>query len=212
LYDADLVKTPPRWALRSGDDLPQQLPPWEGTQYGQRHYARRRAQAQAASAPRRRRFHIELPPIDPALRKRRIRIARVVNLICRTKCDCTIAARACGLSDDSKALQVIKDRLDFRRIPRRGNGIVWMPETPSRVFEEFIPRQERRAENRPVRTGQLAEMVAELREITDPLGDGEPAEQKPKPIATCAGCGTCFEGRAKFCGVRCRVRDWRSRG
>jgi hypothetical protein len=144
--------------------------------------------------------------------KRRIRIARVVNLICRTKCDCTIAARACGLSDDSKALQVIKDRLDFRRIPRRGNGIVWMPETPSRVFEEFIPRQERRAENRPVRTGQLAEMVAELREITDPLGDGEPAEQKPKPIATCAGCGTCFEGRAKFCGVRCRVRDWRSRG
>jgi|HubBroStandDraft_2_1064218.scaffolds.fasta_scaffold123512_2 hypothetical protein len=153
------------------------------------------AQAQAASAPRRRRFHIELPPIDPALRKRRIRIARAVNLICRTKCDCTIAARACGLSDDSKALQVIKDRLDFRRIPRRGNGIVWMPETPSRVFEEFITRQERRAENRPVRTGQLAEMVAELREIADPLGDGEPAEQKPKPIATCAGCGTCFEGR-----------------
>jgi hypothetical protein len=138
------------------------------------------AQAQAASAPRRRRFHIELPPIDPALRKRRIRIARAVNLICRTKCDCTIAARACGLSDDSKALQVIKDRLDFRRIPRRGNGIVWMPETPSRVFEEFITRQERRAENRAGRTAQHPEIVF---------------EQKPKPIATCAGCGTCFEGR-----------------
>jgi hypothetical protein len=45
------------------------------------------ASAPASSVPRRRRrFQIEPPPIDPALRKRRIKIAQATNLIGRTKC------------------------------------------------------------------------------------------------------------------------------
>jgi hypothetical protein len=177
-----------------------------------------RPTAQAPSAPRRRRFHFEPPPIDPALRKRRIRIARAVCLCSRTKCDATIAARACGLDGDSNALQDIRELCNFRRVPRRHNGVVRLKATPSRNFETFIPRQDRAY--MPPSSRTLAEVVQELMAVADPLGVSLMAKEthpdvprvpKSKPIATCT-CGATFEGRAKFCGVRCRVRDWRSRG
>jgi hypothetical protein len=117
----------------------------------------------------------------------------------------------------------IRDLLDRRNIPRRRNGVrrAIPPETPSRTFEEFIPRHERRAPSRPSRDGHLAEMVAELREIADPLGPSDPQKdvrspdifsKKPKPKIICASCGGAFEGNrnAKFCGGACRIKHWRA--
>lgn len=178
------------------------------------------APAPAPSNPRRR-FHFEPPPIDPALRKRRIRIARAVNLIARTKCNCVIAARACGLDGDSKALQDIRD----------GTHKVHFSETPSRVFEEFIPRHDLAKNDSvshlPPSRRTLAEMAAELMAVADPLGEDVPRADRardadrhvsetkaaaPRPPRICASCGDAFEGNrgAKFCGVACRVRHWRA--
>jgi hypothetical protein len=164
-----------------------------------------------APSTHRRRFRTIAPrPIDPVVRMRRIRIARAVNLICRTKCNCTVAARACGLDGDSKALQDIRDLLDFRRIPRRRNGVrlVRVPETPSQVFEAFIPRQEdhRRA------TG-LAEMLEELKAVANPLGEDVPRAPKPPIIRTCIVCRVSFECKyktARYCGGACRIGHWRA--
>jgi hypothetical protein len=51
---------------------------------------------------------------------------------------------------------------------------------------------------------EIDAMVAELRKIADPLGE------ETRPV--CMVCGTPFEGRSfsRFCGVRCRVRNWRA--
>jgi hypothetical protein len=176
---------------------------------------------------RRFRIRASLPADSPeriAARKRRIRIARAVNLICRTKCPCTVAARACGLDGDSKALQDIRDLLDFRHIPRRRKGAF---ATPSRIFEEFIPRQDGApAHHLPPSPRDLAEMVAELIAVADPLGDDAPRADRardaqvhvldkkaaePKPPRICASCGGAFEGNrgAKFCSGKCRIKNWR---
>jgi hypothetical protein len=100
--------------------------------------------AQAPSNPRRRRFNFESRPIDPALRRRRIKIARAFNLICRTKCSVSVALRATGLDHDRNAREDVADLLDRRGVSRIKKGVrrVRFPETPSRVFEEFIPRQD----------------------------------------------------------------------
>ncbi len=186
--------------------------------------------APGAQAPsRRRRFHVEPAPIDPATRRRRIKVARAFNLICRSKCSVSVALRATGLDHDHNAREDVADLLDRRNIPRIKRGVrrVRVPSTPSRNFETFIPRQEEtRVSRLPPSRRALAELVAELRAlIADPLGDdggeigqlgrfknasGPEQLSKPKPIATCT-CGATFEGRAKFCSVRCRVRDWRAR-
>jgi hypothetical protein len=63
------------------------------------------ASAPASSVPRRRRFNFEPRPIDPALRRRRIKIARAFNLICRTKCSVMVAVRACGPDHGRNAAQ-----------------------------------------------------------------------------------------------------------
>jgi hypothetical protein len=162
--------------------------------------------AQAPSAPRRRRFHFEPAPIDPALRKRRIRIARAVNLIARTKCNVMVAARACGIGDDDRAaVERIKDLLDFRHIPRRRKGAF---ATPSRIFEEFIPRQEGHR-----RATVIAEMLEELKAVANPLGEDVPRAPKPRVICTCTVCGVSFESkqrRARYCGGACRIAHWRA--
>jgi hypothetical protein len=177
--------------------------------------------ADGASAPvPRRRFPPQ--PIDPAIRKRRIKIARAFNLICRTKCAVAVALRATGLDHDWNARQDVADLLDRKGISRRRRGVrrIMLPETPSRNFETFIPRQ-------PLSQREIAEMVAELREIADLLGDDvaradrardadrhvlEKKAAKPKPPRICASCGGAFEGQrnAKFCGGACRIRSWRA--
>jgi hypothetical protein len=123
---------------------------------------------------------------------------------------------------DHNAREDVCDLLDRKGISRIRKGVrrVRFKETPSRVFEEFIPRQEFRNHV------SLRDMVADLREIADPLGDDVPRGDRardaelhvsdkkanaPKPIATCTVCGTSFEGRGKFCNGRCRIKKWRSR-
>ena len=128
--------------------------------------------APGAQAPsiHRRRFNFEPRPIDPATRRRRIKIARAVCLVGRTKCTVSVALRATGLDHDHNAREDVADLLDRRNIPRIKRGVrrVRLPSTPSRVFEEFVPRQ-----GRPGRPGHLTDLVAELREIADPLGPSE---------------------------------------
>jgi hypothetical protein len=172
-----------------------------------------------ASAPapstHRRRFNFEPRPIDPALRKRRIKIARAFNLICRTKCAVAVALRATGLDHDHNAREDVCSLLDLRRIPRRRNGVrrVRVPETPSRVFEEFIPRQDSTYANHgshlPLSRRALAEMVAELHEIGDLLD--VPRPPKPKVICACIVCRTLFESKRKsrYCCDACRIKHWR---
>ena len=169
--------------------------------------------APSAQAPsRRRRFHIEPAPIDPATRRRRIKVARAVCLVGRTKCSVSVALRATGLDRDHAARQDVADLLDRRNIPRIKRGVrrVRFKETPSRVFEEFVPRQEIRhcdGFNLPPSRRALAELVAELRElIADPLGPSDDklpnmGNLKPKPIATCT-CGATFEDRTASDGTR----------
>jgi hypothetical protein len=197
------------------------------------------AQAPSASTPRRRRFHFEPAPIDPALRKRRIKIARAFNLICRTKCSVAVALRAVGLDYDHNAREDVCDLLDRKGISRIRKGVrrVRFPETPSRVFEEFIPRQEKdvnrlnvfvprqdakHVSHLPPSRRTLAEMVQELMAVADPLGDdgGEKTvlkqdgfSKKPRPPIICASCARGFQGNrgARFCSGRCRIRNWRAR-
>jgi hypothetical protein len=149
-------------------------------------------------------------PIDPASRMRRIKIARAVNLICRTKCSVAVALRACGLDRDHNAREDVCYLLDRRSIPRIRLGVrrVRFPETPSRNFEEFIPRQEghRRA------TG-VAEMLEELKAVANPLREDVPRAPKPRVICACTVCGTIFESkqrRARCCGGACRIAHWRA--
>jgi hypothetical protein len=122
-----------------------------------------RPDAQASSNPRRR-FNFEPRPIDPAIRRRRIKIARAFNLICRTKCSVSVALRATGL-DNHNAREDVCDLLDRRNITRIKRGVrrVRFKETPSRNFEEFIPRQEP-----TLRSVGLAELVADLIACADP--------------------------------------------
>jgi hypothetical protein len=172
------------------------------------------ASAPAPSTPRRR-FNFEPRPIDPALRKRRIKIARAFNLICRTKCAVAVALRATGLDHDYNAREDVCSLLDLRRIPRRRLGVrrVRVPETPSRVFEEFIPRQEQIGHRGRLRSVGLAEMVTKLRAVADPLGDDVPRAPKPRVICACTVCGTSFESkqrRARYCGGACRIAHWRA--
>jgi hypothetical protein len=173
------------------------------------------APAPASSNPRRR-FNFEPRPIDPAIRRRRIKIAREFCLIARTKCSVAVALRACGLDHDHNAREDVADLLDRRNIPRIRKGVrrVRFKETPSRVFEEFIPRQEP-----TLRSVDLAEMVAELREIADPLGDDHDKRPtmvrlpKPPMICACTVCGVSFESkqrRARYCGGACRIKHWRA--
>jgi hypothetical protein len=174
--------------------------------------------AQAPSNPRRRRFNFESRPIDPALRRRRIKIARAFNLICRTKCSVSVALRATGLDHDRNAREDVADLLDRRGVSRIRKGVrrVRFKETPSRVFEEFIPRHDlaknSNMELLPSRR-DLAEIVAELREIADPLGDDMPRAPKPRVICACTVCGTSFESKqrkARYCGGACRIAHWRA--
>jgi hypothetical protein len=189
-----------------------------------------------APSTHRRRFHFEPRPIDPALRKRRIRLERAINLIGRSKCSVSVALRACGLDHDRDAREDVANLLDRKGIPRIRKGVrpVRLPATPSRVFEQFIPRQEETRGSRlsPSRRA-LAEMVRELREIADPLGPGSDLSlrndnadfsvrneisdlsartDKPRPPIICASCGDAFEGNrnARFCSGRCRIRSWRA--
>jgi hypothetical protein len=160
-----------------------------------------------APARSRRRINTEPPPVDPA--KRRIKIARAVALIGRTKCPVAAALRAVGLDRDHRAREDVAGLLDARGISRIKLGVrrVRFPETPSRVFEEFIP---------PHRNPNLP--VAELMEV-DPLGpeissQPETSESEPRPTVTirCKECSARFEARsfgAKFCSVKCRVYNWR---
>ena len=179
--------------------------------------------APGAQAPsiHRRRFNFEPRPIDPATRRRRIKIARAVCLVGRTKCTVSVALRATGLDHDHNAREEVCDLLDRKGISRIRKGVrrVRFKETPSQIFEAFIPprQEETRVSRLPPSRRALAEMARELIEIADPLGDdgGETSQAgkfdyapKPKPIATCT-CGVTFEGRAKFCSVKYRVRDWR---
>jgi hypothetical protein len=176
------------------------------------------AQAGASNKPRRR-FYFPSPAADSperiAARARRIRLERAFVLIARTKCSVSVALRATGLDHDRDAREDVCDLLDRKGISRIRRGVrrVRFKETPSRVFEEFIPRQET-----PNNHFSLREMVAGFRAIADPLGPSDAQKdvrtpdifsKKQKPIATCT-CGATFEGRAKFCGVRCRVADWRA--
>jgi hypothetical protein len=140
--------------------------------------------AQAPSNPRR---HFRAPqPIDPAIRRRRIKVARAVCLIARTKCSVSVALRACGLDHDRDAREDVADLLDRKGISRRRRGVrrVRLPETPSRNFETFIPRQDdaptqhlqhpnlgRLKPSVPPSRRDLAELVAELMAAADPLGD-----------------------------------------
>jgi hypothetical protein len=186
-----------------------------------------RPAAQAPSTHRRRRFpDIEPLPIDPATRMRRIRIARAVCLIARTKCNCTMAARAVGLGDDRKAIERIRELL-----PRRGYDLhrIRTPETPSRNFETFILRQDAKFTSHLPPSRTIAEVVAELIAVADPFGDDVPRDDRakdadrhvleqdaqvhdvpdknataPRPPRICVSCGDAFEGNrgAKFCGVR----------
>jgi hypothetical protein len=202
--------------------------------------------AQAPSTTHRRRFHFEPRPIDPALRRRRIKIARAFNLICRSKCSVSVALRACGLDHDHNAREDVADLLDRKGISRIRKGVrrVRFKETPSRVFEEFIPRQEKdvgatdtfvprhdltknpNLGDLPPSRRDLAAMVAELREIADPLGPSDAnvsleikeinSAHAPKPpvICACTVCGRSFESkqrRARYCGGRCRIKHWRAR-
>jgi hypothetical protein len=154
------------------------------------------AQAAASNKPRRRHFQTP-PPIDPVARARRIRIARATAMVARTKCNCTVAARACGLGDDRKALQDIRELCNFRKVPRRQKGLVRLRATPSRVFEEFIPRQESHESlgafpprhdlakcdtlsYLPPSRRDLADLVAALSEGADPLGDDAPRADRAK--------------------------------
>jgi hypothetical protein len=178
------------------------------------------APAPGPSAPRRRRFHIEPAPLSEseriARRTRRIRILRAVALIGRSKICVATACRVVGLHDDWRAAEDVRGLLDVRQIPRRHRGgtLLRVPHT-----------QEPAPEIVPQRTRSLAELVSELREVADPLGDDVPradqdaqvhvvdkkaAAPKPKPIATCTVCSRTFEGRGKFCGGRCRIRNWRA--
>ncbi len=151
----------------------------------------RPADVQAPSTQRRR---FPPQPIDPVVRRRRIKIAKAINLICRTKCSVAVAARACGLDGDRNAPQDIRDLLDFHRIPRTKRGVrrVRVPETPSQVFEAFIPRQERRH-----RATGLAEMLEELKVIANPLGEDVPRAPKPPVICACTVCGTALRASAR---------------
>jgi hypothetical protein len=103
-----------------------------------------------ASAPvrSRRRYNVLPPPIDP---KRRIRILRAVNLVARTKCPVAVALRATGLDRDHNAREDVVGLLDLRGIPRIKKGVrrVRFPQTPSRVFEAFVPREETHGANVP---------------------------------------------------------------
>jgi hypothetical protein len=191
--------------------------------------------AQSAQAPsRRRRFNFEPRPIDPATRRRRIKVARAVCLVGRTKCSVTIALRATGLDHDHNAREDVCDLLDRRRIPRIRKGVrrVRFKETPSRVFETFIPRQDGTGSSGAAILGTpeatpsrraLAAMAAELMAVADPLGDetansleikefSEVVPRAPRPPIICASCGRAFDGNrnAKFCGGRCRIRSWRA--
>jgi hypothetical protein len=78
---------------------------------------------------------------------------------------------------------------------------------PQPVDPTLRKRQIARAINSIVKTlrREIAELVAELREIADPLGDDVPR-------TTCMVCGVPFEGRddARFCSGRCRIRNWRA--
>jgi hypothetical protein len=177
------------------------------------------------------------PPIDPIARARRIRIAGAIALMGRTKCSVAAALRATGLDHDHNAREDICDTLDHRRISRIRKGVrrVRFPETPSRVFEEFIPRQDVKYISHLPPSRTLAAIVAELMAVADPLGGDVPRADRarhadrhlsdqdpqvhlgtkaaaPRPPITCAECGGAFEANrgAKFCGVACRVRHWRA--
>jgi hypothetical protein len=142
--------------------------------------------AQAPSNPRRRRFNFEPRSIDPALRRRRIRIARAVCLVARTKCNVMVAVRACGLDRDHNAAQDIRDLCDSRRIPRRDRlGMPLIVPATLEPATDYVPLRHDLAKNRNLRNlppsrRALADLVASLREIADPLGDdGEEATATP---------------------------------
>jgi hypothetical protein len=168
------------------------------------------------------RYRVLPPPIDPA--KRRIKIARAINLIARTKVSVTVALRATGLDHDHAAREDVAVLLDLRGIPRIRKGVrrVRFPQTPSRVFEEFVPRR-----NVASTHGSLAGLVAALVEVADPLGPQMSSQlviseadafqfsvrtEKPTIIVRCRECNGRFEARslgAKFCSSKCRVYSWR---
>jgi hypothetical protein len=89
------------------------------------------------------------------------------------------------------------------------------PSVPRRHFRTPQPvdpiarkRHLARAINLIARTSrrEIAELVAELRSIADPLGEDV-------LHTTCMVCGVHFECRnddARFCSGRCRVANWRA--
>jgi len=72
----------------------------------------------------------------------------------------------------------------------------------------YVPPRERRRQ-----MAGLAEVLAELREIANPLGDDVPRAKRPPITFTCIVCGVRFEGRYKtacYCGGACRIAHWRA--
>jgi hypothetical protein len=169
--------------------------------------------AQARSR-RRIRFNVK-PPVDPTTR--RIKVARAVALVARTKCPANVAARAVGLDRDHKAAQDIRELCDFRQIPRRDR--LGMPLVVPATLEPatgYVPPRRISASTQY----SLADMFAELREVADPLApemmrQPDISEDTPKKSTITIRCKECngrFEAKnfgAKFCSVKCRVRAWR---
>jgi hypothetical protein len=167
----------------------------------------------AQVATHRRRFPPQ--PIDPALRMRRIKIARAFNLIGRTKCSVAVALRATGLDHDHAAREDVCDLLDRKGISRIRQGVrrVRFPETPSQVFETFIPPRQEEGRRQFVCQRTISDMVAELVEIANPLGEDVPRPPKPPIIRTCIVCRVSFECKyktARYCGGACRIAHWRA--
>lgn len=91
-----------------------------------------RPQAQADSVRSRRKFRVLHDFFDPNAeqieRKRHaIRIKRAVALVARTRCDCNVAARACGLYGDADFAEVREACDDSNVLRRRAAGRPLVP-------------------------------------------------------------------------------------